>query len=180
MKLILLRAARHAGLTPGSFQAEAYRVLRTNLHYANPDAPLRRLLITSAGPGEGKIHYGLEPRCRDGPERACRAPGGHGPSPAGAPYTIGSGSRAAPGCPPTWVGDALLDAVNPETAIPNPLDRGPAGRAPPNPAELLASRRMQDFIATVSERFDTIVFDSPPVLAVSDACTLASMVDGSC
>ena len=160
---------------PRSFQAEAYRVLRTNLHYANPDAPLRRLLITSAGPGEGKsttasnlgVAMAQNERAVLLVDTDLRRPVLH---------TIFR-QPSSPGLSSYLVGDALLDAVIQKTAIPN-LSIVASGPTPPNPAELLASRRMQDFIATVSERFDTVVFDSPPVLAVSDACTLASMVDG--
>jgi capsular exopolysaccharide synthesis family protein len=83
----------------------------------------------------------------------------------------------SPGLSSYLAGDALLDAVVQKTAIPN-LSIVASGPMPPNPAELLASRRMRDFVGAVSERFDTIVFDSPPVLAVSDACTLAGVVDG--
>jgi Mrp family chromosome partitioning ATPase len=49
---------------------------------------------------------------------------------------------------------------------------------PPNPAELVGSRRMREMIGTLGERFDLILFDSPPVLAVSDAGVLAAVVDG--
>ncbi len=160
---------------PRSFQAEAYRVLRTNLHYANPDAPLRRILITSAGPGEGKsttvANLGI---CMAQSERVVllvdtdlRRPMLH----------MMFRQPNNPGLSSYLAGDALLDAVVQKTAIPN-LSIVSSGPMPPNPAELLASRRMRDFVGAVSERFDTVVFDSPPVLAVSDACTLAGVVDG--
>lgn len=160
---------------PRSFQAEAYRVLRTNLHYANPDAPLRRILITSAGPNEGKsttvanlgVSLAQSERVVLLVDTDLRRPTLH---------TIFRQPHS-PGLSSYLAGDALLDAIVQKTAIPN-LSLVASGPMPPNPAELLASRRMRDFVSSVSERFDTIVFDSPPVLAVSDAGTLAAMVDG--
>ena len=160
---------------PRSFQAEAYRVLRTNLHYANPDAPLRRILITSAGPGEGKsttvanlgISLAQSERAVLLVDTDLRRPMLH--ALFRQPNNPGLSSYLA--------GDALLDAVVQKTAVPN-LSIVASGPTPPNPAELLGSRRMRDFVNSVSERFDAVVFDSPPVLAVSDACTLASLVDG--
>ncbi len=53
-----------------------------------------------------------------------------------------------------------------------------SGPIPSNPTELLGSRRIQELIGILKERFDTIIFDSPPVNAVSDACILSSQVDG--
>ena len=160
---------------PRSFQAEAYRVLRTNLHYANPDAPLRRFLITSAGPGEGKsttvanlgIALAQSERAVLLVDADLRRPMLH---------TLFRQPNS-PGLSSYLAGDALLDAVIQKTAVPN-LSIVGSGPTPPNPAELLGSRRMRDFVNSVSERYDTVVFDSPPVLAVSDACTLASLVDG--
>jgi capsular exopolysaccharide synthesis family protein len=160
---------------PRSFQAEAYRVLRTNLHYANPDAPLRRILVTSAGPGEGKsttvanlgVAIAQNERAVLLVDTDLRRPMLH---------TMFRQPNS-PGLSSYLAGDALLDAIVQKTAIPN-LSIVASGPMPPNPAELLASRRMRDFVGALSERFDTMVFDSPPVLAVSDACTLAALVDG--
>jgi capsular exopolysaccharide synthesis family protein len=160
---------------PRSFQAEAFRVLRTNLHYANPDAPLRRILITSAGPSEGKsttvanlgVSLAQSERVVLLVDTDLRRPMLH------AMFR----QPNSPGLSSYLAGDALLDAVIQKTAIPN-LSIVASGPTPPNPAELLASRRMRDFVGSVSERFDTVVFDSPPVLAVSDACMLAGVVDG--
>lgn len=160
---------------PRSFQAEAFRVLRTNLHYANPDAPLRRILITSAGPSEGKsttvanlgVSLAQSERVVLLVDTDLRRPMLH---------TMFRQPNS-PGLSSYLAGDAMLDAVVQKTAIPN-LSIVASGPTPPNPAELLASRRMRDFVGSVSERFDTIVFDSPPVLAVSDACMLAGVVDG--
>lgn len=160
---------------PRSFAAEAYRVLRTNLHYANPDNPLRRVMITSAGAGEGKsTTAGNLAVCLAQAERSVllvdadlRRPVLH--SIFKQPSTPGLSSYLA--------GDALPEAVVVKTSIPN-LSLVPCGPTPPNPSELLGSRRMNDFLQTMSERFDIVVLDTPPVLAVSDACVLVPAVDG--
>jgi len=55
----------------------------------------------------------------------------------------------------------------------------PCGPIPPYPAEMLASVRMQNLVATVSEQFDYIVFDAPPINAVTDAVILSKLVDGT-
>lgn len=160
---------------PRSFGAEAFRVLRNNLHYANPDVPLRRILVTSPGPGEGKsttaanlaIAMAQAERATLLVEGDLRRPSVHAllrqPS--------------SPGLSSYLVGDALLEAVLLKSAVAN-LWLTVSGPIPPNPAELLASRRMHEFLETVAERFDVVILDSPPVLATSDACALAPHVDG--
>lgn len=55
----------------------------------------------------------------------------------------------------------------------------PSGSIPPNPAELLNSRRMSEFIAEVREAYDVVLFDSPPSLQVTDAAILGKKVDGA-
>jgi capsular exopolysaccharide synthesis family protein len=160
---------------PRSFMAEAYRVLRTNLHYANPDAPLRSLLVTSAGEGEGKsttvANLGV---CFAQADRAVLLVDADLRRP-----TLASlfGLPTTPGLSSYLGGDALLDAVVQKTPVPN-LSLIGSGPAPPNPAELVGSRRMREMIAMLAERFDLLLLDSPPVLAVSDAGALAAAVDG--
>lgn len=160
---------------PQSFAAEAFRVLRNNLHYANPDVPLRRILVTSAGPGEGKsttaanlaISMAQGERSVLLVEADLRRPSVH--SLFRQPTT--------PGLSSYLVGDSLLAAVLLKSAVPN-LSLVVSGPTPPNPAELLGSRRMHEFLNTVAEKFDAVIIDSPPVLAASDACALAPHVDG--
>jgi capsular exopolysaccharide synthesis family protein len=160
---------------PRSFGAEAYRVLRNNLHYANPDVPLRRVLVTSAAPGEGKsttaanlaVAMAQSERSVLLVEGDLRRPSVH---------TIFRQPNS-PGLSSYLVGDSLLAAVLLKSAVPN-LSLVVSGPIPPNPAELLASRRMRDFLDTVSERFDFVILDSPPALATSEACALAPHVDG--
>ena len=160
---------------PRSFGAEAYRVLRNNLHYANPDVPLLRILVTSAGPGEGKstTAANLALTMAQGErsvllvEADLRRPSVH---------TLFR-QPGSPGLSSYLVGDALLAAVLLKSAVAN-LSLVVSGPIPPNPAELLASRRMHEFLDTVAERFDIVILDSPPVLATSDACAVAPHVDG--
>jgi capsular exopolysaccharide synthesis family protein len=64
-----------------------------------------------------------------------------------------------------------------ETLVPNLLVM-PAGKIPPNPSELLQSARMQKFFALALEKFGRVVVDSPPLLSVTDAAILATMVEG--
>ena len=158
-----------------SFAAEAYRVLRTNLHYANPDAPIRRLLVTSSGEGEGKsttvanlaVCFAQADRAVLLIDTDLRRP------------VINTLFRqpATPGLSSYLAGDALLEAIIQKTSVPN-LSIMASGPTPPNPAELVGSRRMRELLDAASERFDMVLLDSPPVLAVSDAGALAPMVDG--
>lgn len=160
---------------PQSFAAEAYRVLRNNLHYANPDVPLRQILVTSAGPGEGKsttaanlaISMAQSERSVLLVEADLRRPSIH---------TLFR-QPSTPGISSYLVGDALLAAILLKSAVAN-LSVVVCGPTPPNPAELLGSRRMHEFLNTVAERFDVVILDSPPVLATSDACAIAPHVDG--
>jgi protein-tyrosine kinase len=75
-------------------------------------------------------------------------------------------------------GGGKMEEVFLRTAVPN-LYVIPAGPAPPNPAELLSSERMRDFLQQVRASFDFVVIDSPPVLAVTDATLIGHLVDGS-
>jgi capsular exopolysaccharide synthesis family protein len=160
---------------PRSFAAESFRVLRTNLHYANPDTPIRRLLVTSAGESEGKsttvANLGI-----------CFAQADHSVLLVDADLrrpVINTFFRlpATPGLSSYLVGDALLESVIQKTAVPN-LSIIASGPTPPNPAELVGSRRMRELLDAVGERFDMVLLDTPPMLAVSDAGALAPMVDG--
>lgn len=54
----------------------------------------------------------------------------------------------------------------------------PAGRHPPNPAELLGSKRFKDFLASLSQHFDWVMIDTPPVMAVTDSSVVAHLATG--
>jgi len=161
---------------PRSPIAEAYRSLRTNLEFSSLDKPLRTMLVTSPGPGEGKstilanLGVVMAQTGRKVIMVDCdlRRPSLHelfGVS-NGKGFTTMMVEEAAMKEPP------LL-----ETGVEN-LWLLPSGPLPPNPAELLASRRMKEIIGILTERADNVLFDAPPVVAVTDAAVLASQVDG--
>jgi capsular exopolysaccharide synthesis family protein len=87
----------------------------------------------------------------------------------GLPNTAGLSSILADQAP--------LDRGLHPTQLPN-LSVLTSGPIPPNPAEMLASKRMHDTVAHLAGQYDTIFFDSPPVISVSDSMVLASLVDG--
>ncbi len=76
------------------------------------------------------------------------------------------------------VGENILEETVAATGVDN-LDVVTCGPIPPNPSELLASRKMQQFVEETKRLYDLIIFDTPPVLAVADAQILANIVDGS-
>jgi capsular exopolysaccharide synthesis family protein len=160
---------------PRSPVAESFRTLRTNLIFSSLDHPLTTLLVTSAAPIEGKslTLANLAVTMAQGGRKTIlvdcdlRRPRQHeifGVSPTPGLTTM------------------ILD----ETKEP-PLVAGgvedlwllPAGPLPPNPADLLGSRRMEAVIATLKSRADLVLFDAPPILAVTDAALLASKLDGA-
>jgi capsular exopolysaccharide synthesis family protein len=82
-----------------------------------------------------------------------------------------------PGLSNILVGDAALNEAIRATTVKN-LSLLTAGHIPPNPAELLGSRKFEEFFAELKRRFEWIVFDAPPVMAVTDAAVLANSVGG--
>ena len=161
---------------PRSPAAEAYRTLRTNLTFAALDKPLETLLVTSAAPGEGKssIIANLAITLAQGERRVIlvdadlRRPGLH--------EIFGVANDRG-----------LTTMIVEKTALDDPplLEVGvdnlwlmPSGPLPPNPADLLGSRRMEEAIARLKARADVILFDAPPIVAVTDATVLGTKVDG--
>jgi capsular exopolysaccharide synthesis family protein len=161
---------------PRSPAAEAYRTLRTNLTFAALDKPIETLVVTSAAPGEGKSTTlaNLAVTMAQGERQVVlvdadlRRPSLH------EVFHL-SNSR---GLTTMFVEPKTLE--NPplaETGVENLLLL-PSGPLPPNPADLLGSRRMEEVIAALRARADVLLFDAPPVVAVTDAAVLGTKVDG--
>jgi non-specific protein-tyrosine kinase len=161
---------------PRSPVTEAYRSLRTNLEFSSLDRPLRTMIVTSAAPEEGKSTTlaNLAVTMAQAGKRVIlvdadlRRPVQH---------TL-FGLRDAPGLTNLVIdADATREPPLQPTGIAN-LQLLASGPLPPNPSELLGSRRMTEIIAGLVERADVVLFDAPPVIAVTDAAVLASRVDG--
>ncbi len=161
---------------PKSSVAECCRSIRTNLLFMSPDRPLRRLLVTSSGPQEGKtttaISLGIA-MAQSGNrvllvDTDMRRPRLH--------RAFGVSNEV--GLSTAVVGEAKLDGCLKATEVPN-LSVLPCGPLPPNPAELLHAERFAEIVATLSQRYDRVIFDSPPLGAVADAAVLATQVDGA-
>ncbi|HEV8638990.1 MAG TPA: CpsD/CapB family tyrosine-protein kinase [Chloroflexota bacterium] len=159
---------------PRSAVAEAYRTLRTNVQLSSIDEALRTLLVTSAGPDEGKsttlANLGV-----------AFAQAGH------RTILVDSDLRrpslhALFGIPnDRGLTTMLLQDDAPAPLVETPIEGLrllPSGPVPPNPSELLASRRLEGAIARLVGDADLVLFDSPPALAVSDAAVLSRRVDG--
>lgn len=163
---------------PKSPAAEAYRTFRTNLTafaHTNPQ-DRRTFLITSSGPKEGKsltcANLAITLAQMDSKtllvDTDMRRPMVH--NLFGVERDKGLATYILNG-----VG-SIADVVKP-SSIPN-LDLVTSGSIPPNPSELLASKRMDSFIEEAKKRYDYIIFDAPPVIAVTDALIMAKKVDG--
>jgi capsular exopolysaccharide synthesis family protein len=158
-----------------SSAAESCRTLRTNLMFMSGDEPLRTLAVTSAGPREGKttVAANLAISIAQSGKRVLvidtdmRRPRMH----------HAFGLRNTVGLTSILVGDSTLtESVRP-SGIPN-VTVMCCGPIPPNPAELLHRERFQALIDEVQKAYDFVVFDSPPLGAVTDAAILAAQLDG--
>jgi capsular exopolysaccharide synthesis family protein len=160
---------------PKSHAAEAFRTLRTNIQFSSLDEELRTIVITSTQPGEGKStvisNLGIT-MAQSGKKVLLidcdlRKPTIHkklGISNQDGLTTLLAKEKS------------FLEAIR-TTNINNffVLTSGPI---PPNPAELLGSKKMRALIEELKGQFDVILFDAPPVLAVTDAQILATYCDG--
>jgi len=189
-----------AAYVPQSPVAESFRALRTNIQYCAVSKQLRTLLLTSSAPGEGKSliianlavvmaqsglsvvlvdadlrrpvqhrlfglrdHHGLSEALLEEAPDLSKFWHVLGPEVLANRLAGGDGARAAR--PPIILGAGSLRVMT-------------AGTQPPNPADLLGSERMRMLMAQIEATADLVLFDTPPVLAVTDAVILAGAVDG--
>ncbi|ADI00536.1 CpsD/CapB family tyrosine-protein kinase [Salisediminibacterium selenitireducens] len=161
--------------SPKSPISEQFRAIRTNIQFASPDISLKRLLVTSTSPGEGKsttaanlaiVLAQQENRVLliDGD---MRKPTGHFtfqlPNKQGLSNVLAKQASLS-----SCVQESQIEGVSVLTC----------GPIPPNPAELLGSKQMDTVLQEAEEMYDYIIIDSPPILAVTDAQLLAAKVEG--
>lgn len=160
---------------PMATASEAFRVLRTNLQFMGLDKPLKSLLLTSATPAEGKTTTiaNLAVAFAQTGAKVCLVDADLRRPTVAKVFGIENWS----GLTTALIGQGELELSLKATAVPG-LTVLPSGPIPPNPAELLGSGRMASLIATLEERFDMVLIDTPPVLAVTDAAVLAPKVGG--
>jgi tyrosine-protein kinase Etk/Wzc len=163
-------------IDPRSPVAEAYRSLRTNLAFARAAQRLHTMVLTSPGPADGKstTAANLAITFAQQGQRTLVVDADLRRSVLDKTF----GVARAPGLTDVIVGNTTLAEAVKASHIPN-LSVLPSGQHPPNPSELLGSSSMQAVLAEAKEMFDVVLFDSPPLLAVTDAAILSTMVDGT-
>jgi succinoglycan biosynthesis transport protein ExoP len=160
---------------PQSAAAEAYRVIRTNLIFSAPGKSGRLILFGSANPGEGKTtsvanlaaslaQNGARVLAVDADLRrpTLHRHFGHGHTPGLSDAVVG---RAR-----------IADVVRPTSV--SGLSVLPCGYVPPNPAELLGSDAFRDLLHSLRKKYDWVLVDAPPILAIADTPVLCPFVDG--
>lgn len=162
-------------LNPKSPISEAYRALRTNIQFSSIDEPVKVILVTSAQPEEGKsttisnlaVTYAQEGKRVLIVDADLRKPTIH--------RYMSASNRL--GLSNLLAGQFKVEDVAMDTRIPN-LSLISSGTIPPNPSELLSSKRMHTLLAQLKEEYDMVLIDSPPILAVTDSQILSSICDG--
>lgn len=160
------------GLSP---RAEPFRTLRTNLQFLDVEGNPRSFVLTSSLPGEGKTtvaanlaitlaETGAKVALVDADLRKPRL----------AEYM---GIEGAVGLTDLLIGKTTFDSALQKWGK-QELFVLPAGQIPPNPSELLGSKAMQNVVDTLTEHFDYIIVDAPPVLLVTDAAVLSRFTGG--
>jgi len=156
-------------------RSEAVRRLRTNLQFIEVVDRSNSLVITSSIPGEGKTTtiLNLAVSLADAGQRVLLIDADlRRPSVA---KTLGL--EGAVGLTTILLGRAdLEDVVQPWQAT--GVDVLPAGQIPPNPSELLGSKAMKSLLASVSNKYDMVLLDSPPIMPVTDAAVLSRLAGG--
>jgi polysaccharide biosynthesis transport protein len=161
---------------PSSPAAESYRTLRTNLRYLAVESPIRTLLVTSGQPGEGKTTTSANlavAAARSGARVLLIAADLRRPK-----IHELFGISSVGGLTDVLAEDLPLAEAIRDIGVPN-LRVIPSGDIPPNPTELLASARMDAFIAQTRDLADLVIYDGPPVLGVADALEIAPRLDAT-
>lgn len=162
---------------PKSPISEAFRTLRTNIKFSSLDKPIKTLLITSPIPEAGKSSISINLALTMAQDKYkvilvdadLRKPAIH---------RIFQQDNET-GLTNILVEDKKIKEVMRKMNDVDPnLYFIPSGPIPPNPSELLGSNKMKELLKELQEQADFVIFDSPPVIAVTDALVLAAQVDG--
>ncbi len=161
---------------PKSPIAEAYRSLRTNIQFANLDNNMKTILITSATPGEGKTItlLNIAIAMAQNKQRVIvidcdmRKPRIH--------KILGISNKSG-------LAEYLMDGNNIDDYINRifklNIDVMTSGKIPSNPSELLHSNVMKEMVEFLEKKYDYVLFDSPPVVPVTDAVVMSSYIEGA-
>jgi capsular exopolysaccharide synthesis family protein len=156
--------------------SEQYRTIRTNIQYSSVDQEVKTIMVTSSGPGEGKsttvanlaVVFAQQGKKVLLVDADLRKPTVH--------YTFNQTNTFG-------LTSVLTKQMDLEKAICETEGKNlyvlTSGPIPPNPAELLSSRAMEQFFHDTQDLFDIILFDTPPLLAVTDAQILANVCEGT-
>lgn len=162
-------------IDPKSPVSEAYRTLRTNILFSSIDEQIQTIMVASAISGEGKtttvsnlaVAYAQEGKKVLLIDADFRKPSLH------KVFMISNQL----GLTSVLSNQTSIQDVVKETFVEN-LDVITSGPIPPNPSEMLGSLKMRTVLEQIKERYDVILFDTPPLLAVTDALIVSSMCDG--
>lgn len=162
---------------PKSVNTEQFNTIRTNIQFSSADRKYKSLMITSSTMSEGKstVAANLAVSFARQGSRVILVDSDLRRPTINATFSIAS---------PTGLTNYLTDHdtklqdIIYDTSISN-LCVVPSGPVPPNPSELITSKRMSAFIALLSEKSDVVLYDAPPVLSVTDAQILSRKVDGT-
>jgi polysaccharide biosynthesis transport protein len=154
--------------------AEPYRVLRTNIIFTSKMPEAKTITVVSGGAGEGKSTTVIN-------LATIFAQNGHRVLLVDSDLRRPSlhkrlGKTNSPGLTNYLLGQSNLKEVVQETGQAN-LDFLPSGKLPSSAMGILNSQQMRDFVTAAKNEYDYILFDSPPLMGVSDATVLTSMVD---
>lgn len=160
---------------PKSPISEAYRSLRTNISFSAIDHTMKVLMVASAESGEGKtttitnlaITYAQEGKKVLLIDADLRKPSLH--------HVFQVTNRV--GLTNALLNQYALSEIIRETEV-EQLSLITSGPVPPNPSEILGSQRMLALLEELKEQYDVILFDTPPVLAVTDSLIVSSFCDG--
>lgn len=160
---------------PKSPISEAYRTLRTNIQFSSFDEVIQVIMVASANPGEGKsttasnlaVTYAQEGKKVLLIDADLRKP---------SVFKMFNVSNRI-GLSTVVSGQCRTEDAIQETAVDN-LFVLPSGPVPPNPSELLASQSMKAALEDFKASYDIVIFDTPPVLAVTDSLIVSAMCQG--
>jgi capsular exopolysaccharide synthesis family protein len=162
-------------ISPRSTTSESYRAIRTSILFSSADVVPQIIVVTSAGPSEGKTscasnlavtmsQAGARVLLLDCDMRRPRI------------HTIFGVSRNV-GLSNIMVGTAPAEKAIFTTKVPN-LDIIPSGPLPPNSSEILGSKKMRSFLESVRKKYNRIIIDTPPISILTDAVVLSNAADG--